>query len=163
MMNRNLESNLMIQMLGANIRLIRKKMGLNQTDFAKLVGIKQNSLSKLERGFYAPTLHNIYRLARGLKVSPDNLFGRKTTNPLPKSYAAFRRRFSDNLKKARTDRDLTQLEMAELCGTKQPTYNKVERGIMVRENPSRLSSPDLETIRIYAAALKVDPLSLFLD
>lgn len=163
MMNRDLESNLMIQMLSANIRLLRRKMGLNQTDFAKLIGIKQNSMSKLERGHYAPTLHNIYRIARRLKVSPDNLFGRKVSNPLPSSYEAFRRRFSRNLKKARMERDLTQMEMADRVGTKQPTYNRVERGTIIRDNPSRLASPDLETIRIYAAALKVDPLSLFLD
>ena len=138
-------------------------MGLNQTDFAKLIGIKQNSMSKLETGHYAPTLHNIYRIARKLKVSPDNLFGRKTEKTLPSSYEAFRRRFSRNLKKARMDRDLTQVEMAEKVGTKQPTYNRVERVTTIRDNPSRLASPDLETIRIYAAALKVDPLSLFLD
>lgn len=163
MIERNIAENLMIQTLAANIRLMRKKVGLNQTDFAKKIGCKQVSLSKLELGKYAPTLFFIYQVAKKLKISPDALFGRSTNKPLPSKYVIWRKRFSENLIEARNQRGLTQVQISEMVGQKQPTYARIEKPVGIRDNPHRLSSPDLETIRHIALSLKVDPLSLFLD
>lgn len=163
MIERNIAENVMIQTLAANIRLMRKKSGLNQTDFSKKMGCKQNALSRLERGTYAPTLHFVYMLAKKLKVSPDNLFGRVVEKPLPKTYAIWRKRFAENLRAARQQRGLSQTQVAEAVGTKQPTYCRLEAPIKIRDNPTRLASPDIETIRRISIVLRVDPLSLFLD
>lgn len=163
MIARDVSNNPWVQAFGANLRLFRKKLGLNQTDFAAKLGIKQVSLSKLELGRSAPTLWQVYRVASRLKVSPAILFGRASGAPLPKTYEIFRKKFSRKLKAARLDRDFSQTELAEAIGTHQPTYSDVEKAVVVRGNASKLSSPDLETIRHIALALKIDGLSLFLD
>lgn len=163
MIKRDIASNPWIQAFGASVRLFRLKSGKNQTDFAKQLGIKQSSLSRLELGRYAPTLFQVYRIASRLKVSPAVLFGRATGKPLPKSYQAFRRQFSHRLKAARLERGFSQRDLAEAIGTHQPTYSDVESVVVVRGNAAKLSSPDLETIRNLAQALKIDGLALFLD
>lgn len=163
MIERDLANNHWAQAFGACLRLLRKKAGMSQEQFAKKIGIKQTSLSKFERCAFAPTLWTIYRVSSRLKLPPAVLFGRETGEPLPKSYEAFRRRFSRRLKKARMERDLSQKELAEMINTHQPTYSDIENAVTVRDKPEKLSSPDLETIRHIAAALRVDPLSLFLD
>ena len=163
MIERDVPNNPWVQAFGANLRLFRKKLGLNQTDFAKKLGIKQNSMSKMEKGIYAPTLWHIYRVASRLKISPAILFGRAEGKPLPSSYGAFRRRFSKRLKAARLERDWSQTRIAEAINTHQPTYSDIEAAVVVRGNEAKLSSPDIETIRHIAGALRIDGLSLFLD
>lgn len=163
MIKRDTANNPWVQSFGANLRLVRKKSGLNQIDFAKKIGSNQTGLSKLERGGYAPTLWQIYRIASRLKVSPAVLFGRPNGNLAPNTYDEFRLNFSRRLKAARKDRDVNQTEIAEAIGTHQPTYSDIEKAVPIRENQSRVSSPDIETIWHIARALKIDGLSLFLD
>lgn len=162
MIERDVANNPWVQAFSANLRLFRKKSGLSQVDFAKRLGTNQSSLSKLELGKYAPTLWQIYRISQRLKVSPAILFGRAEGKPLPKTYEKFRKTFSERLKAAREERDWTQTELAEAINTHQPTYSDIESAVVIR-GKSKLSSPDLETIRHIATALKIDGLSLFLD
>lgn len=62
---------------------------------------------------------------------------------------------------------MTQKELAERVGMKQPSYNKIERAVLVqraagKEKSTRPSSPTLETIDRLATALNVDPVSLII-
>ena len=163
MIARNVRENQLVQNLGANLRLHRVKLGLNQTDFGKLMSIGQNAISRMELGTYAPTLHQIYRLSKGLKVPVSALFGFKLNDEVPKSFKAFRLRFSERLRAAREARDLTQVELSELVQMKQPTYSKIETGAKSPHNPDKILSPDLETIRHIARALKIEPTALLFD
>lgn len=163
MIERNIKENQLILNLAANLRLHRMSLGLNQTDFGKLLGISQRSISKLELGNYAPTLAQIYKLSKKLKVPVSALFGFKRNDPPPGTFKQFRQRFSERLKAAREARDLTQKELAELVEIKQPTYNRIEKCGKSPKNPDRVLSPDLETIRHIARALKIEPTALLFD
>ncbi|MEH2285863.1 helix-turn-helix domain-containing protein [Nostoc sp.] len=44
---------------------LRKASGLNQRDFAKLVGIKQPQLARIESGKQVPKIETLAKLARG--------------------------------------------------------------------------------------------------
>jgi transcriptional regulator with XRE-family HTH domain len=101
---------------------------MNQTDFGKLLGIAQNGISKMERGIYAPTLHQLYKISSGLKVPVSALFGYKRPDKIYRTYKAFRMAFSERLRRIRLERNLSQKELAEKVGMKQPTYNVIEKG-----------------------------------
>ena len=44
------------KIVGKHIRSIRAELGLNQTDFAKLLKCNQSNVSKIEQGILLPTL-----------------------------------------------------------------------------------------------------------
>ena len=49
----------------------RKKYNLTQNQLAKLIGIKQEMISKLESGYYNPTLKLLHKISRKLSNSSD--------------------------------------------------------------------------------------------
>jgi transcriptional regulator with XRE-family HTH domain len=59
-----------------NMRAIRQRRGLNQTQLAEMVGANQATISKIERGVGNPTLDVIERIAEALKVEPADLFAK---------------------------------------------------------------------------------------
>lgn len=65
-------------MLAENIKKIRKKKGLTQEKLARLADISNNTLVKIEMGMAKePTITTITKIADALKVSIDELVGRK--------------------------------------------------------------------------------------
>ena len=163
MIPRDSENNPLLQSIAANLRLHRARLGLNQTEFGKLIKMSQTGVSKMEKASYAPTLYQIYRICRGLNISVAALLGVRSSAPAPKSYKDFRVKFSRRLRDARESRELTQLELSEKVGMKQPTYNKIEKCAKSRFNPDRILAPDLETITHIARAMKMEPVALLID
>lgn len=163
MIERDIAQNKAIQLFSANIRLHRISRNLNQTEFGKLLGIAQNGISKMERGVYAPTLAQLYKISSGLKEPVSALFGYNRPDKIYRTYRAFRLAFSERLKRIRLERNLSQKELAEKVGMKQPTYNVIEVAKRTRSNPDRIVSPDLETISHIAAALHVETTALLFD
>ena len=51
------------------IARLREKRGLSQRDLAKIVGVKQPQIARLEKGDHLPTLETLLRLEEGLSLS----------------------------------------------------------------------------------------------
>jgi transcriptional regulator with XRE-family HTH domain len=61
------------QILGRNVRELRKRIGMSQEVLALETGMKRSYISDLERGTRNPSVKAIGRLATALKVEPDVL------------------------------------------------------------------------------------------
>jgi len=61
-------------LLGKRIRQIRKKNELSQEEFAELISIDPNSVSRIECGVYYPSLDTLERISTALKVEMRDLF-----------------------------------------------------------------------------------------
>jgi transcriptional regulator with XRE-family HTH domain len=61
---------------GRAIRRIREEQGINQEEAAERCGLHRTYYSGIERGVRNVSLVNIERVARGLKMSLPELFGR---------------------------------------------------------------------------------------
>lgn len=56
-----------------NLKELRFRKGLNQFDIQLLSGVHQSRISLIERGYVKPTSKELERLARALKVKPEDL------------------------------------------------------------------------------------------
>lgn len=63
----------LVQLLGENVRRLRKERGLSQEELAFQAGMKRSYLSDLERGTRNPTVRAMGRLADALKIEPPLL------------------------------------------------------------------------------------------
>lgn len=63
----------LVQLLGENVRRLRKERGLSQEELAFRAGMKRSYLSDLERGTRNPTVRALDRLAAALTVEPHML------------------------------------------------------------------------------------------
>lgn len=62
------------QVFGSNIRRLREKRGLSQSEFARELGIAQTQLSSVENGRTGFTSDTINRYSEALECSPVELF-----------------------------------------------------------------------------------------
>lgn len=62
------------KLLGKRIRYIRKKNELSQEQFAELICIDPNSVSRIECGVHYPSLDTLERISKVLKVEIRDLF-----------------------------------------------------------------------------------------
>lgn len=60
--------------LGKRIRYIRKKNDLSQEQFAELIGIDPNSVSRIECGVHYPSLDTLEKISVVLEVEMRDLF-----------------------------------------------------------------------------------------
>ncbi|WP_053958291.1 helix-turn-helix domain-containing protein [Sulfobacillus thermosulfidooxidans] len=58
---------------GAKLQAIRKRLGLSQTDLAKLIGTTQNNISRYELGLRQPSFDMLKKIADALNISMDDL------------------------------------------------------------------------------------------
>lgn len=59
--------------LAANIKYLRVKRGLSQTELSKLLGVSQVAVAKYETGQTMPETKNLIELSRIFKVTLDQL------------------------------------------------------------------------------------------
>ncbi len=59
---------------GKRLRELRKKEGLSQEELGFRAGIHRTYVGAIERGEQNVSIDNIHKLAKALKVSPDELF-----------------------------------------------------------------------------------------
>jgi len=64
-------------MIGQTIKDLRRSKKLSQTDFAKIVGVSQTTVTAWETGKAEPSSSAITRIADYFDVSTDYLLGRK--------------------------------------------------------------------------------------
>ena len=67
--------------VGARLRALRLEQGISQVALAKLVGSHQTALSQVEVGRRGVSLHQILKLCRALKVSPERILGENHAGP----------------------------------------------------------------------------------
>jgi transcriptional regulator with XRE-family HTH domain len=65
------------QILGRNVRTLRKARGMSQEALALECGMKRSYVSDMERGTRNPSIKAVARLAKALKVEPDVLIRAK--------------------------------------------------------------------------------------
>jgi transcriptional regulator with XRE-family HTH domain len=58
---------------GGRLKMVRLEKGLTQEQLAQLAGLHPTFISNCERGYSAPTLETLLRLARALAVRPGEL------------------------------------------------------------------------------------------
>lgn len=59
---------------GQRIREIRRKEGISQEGLAHIAGLDRTYIGGIERGLRNPSLRNIGKIAKALKVKPKDLF-----------------------------------------------------------------------------------------
>ncbi len=58
---------------GSRIRTIRKELAMSQEELGDVAGLHRTYIGHLERGEVNPSLINILRVAKALKVDPSSL------------------------------------------------------------------------------------------
>lgn len=59
--------------IAAKIRELRKSLKLTQNQFSELVDLSEDSVGKIERGLYIPTVETLNKIAIALKIPIENL------------------------------------------------------------------------------------------
>lgn len=59
--------------VGNNIRELREVRGLSQLALGEAVGLRQSTISEIERGTNQPSLDTVYKLAEYFCVEPGDL------------------------------------------------------------------------------------------
>ena len=62
-------------LVGQNVANVRNHLRYNQLEFSKILGIKQGSLSQLEKGIVSLTAERLEILIKELNVSPNYIYG----------------------------------------------------------------------------------------
>lgn len=60
-------------LLGDNVRELRKKKGLSQEKLAFEIGMDLTSVNEIEKGHRNPTLRTVVKIAKALGVKPSDL------------------------------------------------------------------------------------------
>ncbi len=68
-----------VQLLGTNVRRLRKARRMTQEQLALEVGMERSYVSDLERGTRNPSVKALGRLAEALDVEPSRLLERTKT------------------------------------------------------------------------------------
>lgn len=63
-----------LQELGEQVKLFRKRMGFTQEQLAAKAGITPSFLGQIERGQRSPTVETVYKISKALEVSMEELF-----------------------------------------------------------------------------------------
>ena len=69
-----------MNMMNSNIKKMRLKKHLRQSDIAKIIGISQQQYSRLESSYKGLTIDKAIALADFFDVSLDELFGRDSVS-----------------------------------------------------------------------------------
>lgn len=62
-------------MFASRLKAARERLGLNQTELARLIGVEQQQINRWEAGRNVPNIETAVILARALNVTGDYLLG----------------------------------------------------------------------------------------
>ena len=63
------------QILARNLRRLRVSAGLSQEELAYRTGLHRTYISSIERGKRNVSIDNLFKIARGLEIGPEELIG----------------------------------------------------------------------------------------
>jgi transcriptional regulator with XRE-family HTH domain len=66
---------------GEVMRTTREDLGISQMGLHVRTGLDRTFISDLERGVQCPSLRTIFRVAKGLNLTPNNLIRRTAESP----------------------------------------------------------------------------------
>ena len=72
-MSNSLNADKTTREFGTRIRALRKELAMSQEELGEVAGLHRTYSGHLERGEVNPSLINILRVAKALKVDPSNL------------------------------------------------------------------------------------------
>lgn len=67
-------SNIIKQIIGKTVKVIRIKQGLSQEDLAHECNVDRSYISMIEVGRNEPSVTKIFDLCKGLKIKPSDFF-----------------------------------------------------------------------------------------
>lgn len=144
------ERGVIMGLLNDRIKSMRISRGYTLSYVAEQLGIKEATMQRYESGEIKNIKHEtIANLAEILNCSPVYLMGWENdnaSNTLTKKVFSVGKKFNENLKMAREQKNLTQKEVADSIGVAKSTYSLYESG--ERE-------PNVQTIKKIADTLNV--------
>src|SRR5437870_2735836 len=63
--------------VGARVRALRSQRGLSQVALARMLGTHQTAVSQIEVGRRGVSVQQVIKLARALKVTPDDILAQR--------------------------------------------------------------------------------------
>ncbi len=133
---------------GAHVRSLRESRSLTQQTLAELSTLAVDTIARLERGDFAPSLTTLRKLAMGLSVELSVIFesfGNTVASP---------RRFGLYIRGRRTKREMSEADLAAASTLPVEIIREIERGE---------SSPNLDRLRKLAAGFDLRLSTLFDD
>ncbi|MGB9812902.1 MAG: helix-turn-helix domain-containing protein [Thermovenabulum sp.] len=121
--------------IGEKLNLLRQKKNLSLEKLAELAGISASYLCQIEKGIVLPSISTLNNLAKALGVEPQQIFASNAN-------------IGFKLKKLRTERGLTQVELAKKAGVSPALIGQLESGKV---------EPSIKTLEKIAQALSVTP------
>jgi transcriptional regulator with XRE-family HTH domain len=146
--------------LGARIQAARQAARIPGTELAAIIGVTEGALRQIESGeVKTPSATVLLRIARELHVDPNELaFGPLSPREPPDvsalTHAAAVESFGERLRRLRSERGITVVDLAAAVGAAEGTIRQIENGSVKMPNM-------LLGIRI-AEMLGVDPYALAL-
>ncbi len=124
------EKNKLSLLVGQNISKRRKELNLTQVELAKILQIKQESLSRMEKGRIAPKFSRLEDIAHALDINITDLFTNKNNSPLNEKSLFFYR--LSKLDKKYQDCFLTTNRLILIAVLKD--YLKINKNLNVNSN-----------------------------
>lgn len=115
------------------IKKMRLSIGWDQDQFAKYLGLSQQTISKYENGKAEPGYKTLLKLSELFDVSIDYILGNTTISD-KNNYLTF----GDRLKAARKDKHLKQSELGLKIGVSGQVISNLERGYTTACSPQML-------------------------
>lgn len=162
-------------LLGTRIKLLRKKLGMNQAQLAEASGVEINTISRYETGANAPSVEQLLSLASALQVSPIAILSTQepgqhqlvTASDVPSDTNVFntsdqavqatvrmdifRIILGSKIRQLRKKQEKTQAALAENIGVDINTISRYETGA---------TAPSIEHLLNLSGALGVSPMEL---
>lgn len=121
--------------LGEKIYLLRQQQGFTLAQLAKKAGISATYLCQIEGSKVMPALSTLKKIAKALEVAPEDLM-------ISESFVGYK------IKKIRSERNLTQAELAEKASVSTGLIGQIESGKV---------EPSIKTLEKISRALSLSP------
>lgn len=114
--------------LGVRVKSLRRERKLTQAGLAECAGVTDETVSRVERGAFEPSVSTVVALALALQTSPDVLLGSADKREsVPQALPPFVQRLIDLVLALDVESQAVLLRMAELLLTKRKPDAKVRQ------------------------------------
>ena len=132
--------------IGEALRKARKAKGLTQSELAARLGVTQPFIGNYERGLRKPKLETLKRIASALDIAVYSLLDEEKQCAFSPPTEAVNVTVGERIKKARTNKGLTQKQLADKMQISYVNISQIENG---------QRTPKIDTVQRIATALGV--------